>query len=149
MYSGMGYNPPYSTEGMGTYGDNGQWYFDFVSKTGSPPWVAVPQQYTFLTRSTTYNGPVGSGSTGSGSICGKVPGDVVQLYNVNGGNIWDHEGMIVTYNGGTCSTLSNYTVDAHTTDRKHYALSYWASFSMRFVHITGYYYNPHFAAPAK
>ncbi len=134
FYAGMGFSPP-STSGMGTYGDNAQWYFDFVSKTGSPPWVGVPQQYGFVIGNTNMKGPYGNGS--ANYLCYVQPGDVVQLQSGTG-NPWFHEGIFVAVNG-PCTSLSNYLVDAHTTDRYHYPLSNWASYNMRYLLIYGWF----------
>jgi len=139
IYAGMGKSPP-DTSGMGTYGQyNTEWYYDYNSKSGSLPWINVPAQYSFVLGNTgSKKGPYGVGS--SSYLCYVQGGDVVQLFNVLGGNMWDHEGIVVAVNG-PCTSLSNYLVDAHTEDRYHYPLSNWASFQMRYMLIYGWFGN--------
>lgn len=133
IYSGMGYASP-NTDGMGTYGDDSEWYFDFYSKTGSSPWVGVPQQYDFITGNTSQKGPYGQENT----LCATKVGDIIQLKS---GGSWFHEAIVVSSVYPYCGTLSQYQIDSHTTDHYHYPLSNWASFypsNMRSILILGW-----------
>jgi hypothetical protein len=136
IYQGMGYTvPPANTTGMGTYGDDTQWYFDFVSKTGSSPWVGVPQQYAFITGNTSKKGPYGQENT----LCATKVGDIIQLRD--GSGAWFHEAIVVNSTYPYCGSLSTYLIDAHTEKRYHYPLSNWASYypnNMRFILILGW-----------
>lgn len=134
IYAGMGYNPPYNQNGMSV--QSGGWYYDFYTKTGSPAWVGVPQQYGFITGNTGLKGPYG---TGSQTNCSVQWGDVVQIQYPNPGS-WTHEGIIV-HAGNPCTGLSSKWVDAHDTDRRNYPLSYWSTYVMRYILINGYYGN--------
>lgn len=114
-------------------------YFDFNTKSGTGPWVGVPQQYSFITGNTSKKGPYGQVN----SLCATQVGDIIQLYNasVPPDNIWDHEAIVVTSPYPYCGSLSTYLIDAHTTDRYHYPLSNWASYypnNMRSVLILGW-----------
>jgi hypothetical protein len=135
IYAGMGYNPPYTQGGMSV--SSGGWYYDFVTDTGSSPWVGVPQQYTFITGNSSYKGPYGYDA--NGALCPLNNGDIVQIkYNSTS---YTHEGIIVSSPFPVCQNLqlSMYQIDAHDNDRYHYPLSNWASYTMRFIKINGYY----------
>jgi len=136
MYAGEGKSPP-DTSGMTTAPGRSystDWYYVFNSPvgqqngSGSSPWIQVIPQYTFLTGNTNKIGPFGVLS----SFSSTSQADIVQI-NTDNTN-YNHEGIIV-YKGTSLSTTS---IDAHTANRYHYALSNWASFPMRFIHIQGW-----------
>jgi len=145
MYAGEGKTPP-DTSGMTTASGrsyNTDWYFVFNNPkgtqngSGSLPWIRVQEQYDFIRGNTAKIGPYGYRVNDAGTTyCDIGVGGIAQLYNVNGTNIWDHEGMVVQIND--CYTMSKVLVDAHTTNRYHYPLSNWASYNMRFIHISGW-----------
>lgn len=110
------------------------WYYVW-NNSGSAPWVNVPQQYTFITGNTSKIGPYGQ----SVGVCSTSVGDVVQLYDGTLGG-WFHEGIIAQI-VNPCGGLQFYYVDAHTTNRYHYALANWAQCPMRFIKINGWHGN--------
>ena len=133
MYSGEGFDPPTETGMQPAPRDyNTDWYYVW-NNSGSIPWVQVSAQYTFLTRTSNKIGPYGSSGSQS---CGSNLGDVVQLYDANQGG-WFHEG-IISYIPYPCGGLSNYYVDAHTTNYYHLSLSSWSIYTMRFMFISGW-----------
>ncbi|MDD5369933.1 MAG: amidase domain-containing protein [Anaerolineaceae bacterium] len=143
IYAGQSKSPP-DTDGMGSpssdpisweYGHN--WYYRFDSGSSSTPlnqsasyaWINVGGQNNFIQTGYT-TGPFGYET----NICTIRDGDVIQ-YKVNG--YWSHEGMLVQIIG-PCTSLSNFLIDAHTSDRYHYPLSYWSSFELNYLVIDGW-----------
>lgn len=130
---------PFGTYPPGDANWSQRWYYIFntsgpsLAYSASFAWINVQGQYNFITTNNWTKGPYGSVTT----LCGLRTGDIVQLQGVRLAGAWDHEGIIVGLLGA-CQ-LSNYWVDAHTTPRYHYLLSNWASYPMRFIHITGGY----------
>lgn len=140
IYAGEGKTPP-DTSGFTTSPTRSyttDWYYVFNNPaygnngSGSYPWIRVVEKYTFITTNTSKIGPYGFGTS---NLCDIGIGDVVQIKN--GGVTYDHEGIVVGKGTG-CGTLSNTLVDAHTTDRYHYPISYWAGYSLRYIRISGW-----------
>ena len=139
MYAGMGFSPP-NMSGMGTVGDNTQWYYNFNNNQYSSPWAGVPSQFSFLIRTgTSKKGPFG---TESYSNCAVQFSDVVQIIDPSapGSNTWNHEAILV-HAGNPCNYLSSKTIDAHDNDHKDYPLSNWASYTLHYILINGWYGN--------
>ena len=144
IYAGEGKSPP-DNSGMGTvYATD--WYYNFNNPmgnqngSGSLAWVKVQEKYDFITGNTNKVGPYGYlAMQGYSSYCDIGVGGVVQLYNVNGYGIWDHEGIVAQIND--CWSMSQVLIDAHTTNRKHYPLSSWSNYSWRGIHISGWRSN--------
>lgn len=133
LYAGEGKNPP-DTSGMTTAPNRDyttDWYYVW-NNSGSLPWIRVGRQFTFITGNTNKIGPNG---TSTASFCNTNVGDVVQLYNPVDG--WFHEG-IITMIVNPCGGLQFYYVNAHTINRYHYPLAYWAQYTMRFIKINGW-----------
>lgn len=146
MYAGEGKSPP-NTSGMTTSPSRSyytDWYYVFNNPagtqngSGSLPWVRVQEQYDFIRLNTNKIGPYGYVvSSGSGTVfCDLGQGGIVQLYNVAGQGTWDHEGIVVQI--GNCTQMAWVLVDAHTTNRYHYPLSYWSGYNQRYIHISGW-----------
>lgn len=140
LYAGGGVAPP-DTRGMTTASNrniNTDWYYVFNSPvgtqngSGSTPWIGVEAQKTFIATNTNKIGPYGYETA---DLCYVNKGDMVQIRVYH--SYYDHEGLIVGKGAG-CGTLSNTLVDAHMNDRYHYPLSYWSSYPMRFIVISGY-----------
>ncbi|MCU0285196.1 MAG: amidase domain-containing protein [Acidobacteria bacterium] len=105
------------------------WYFTGSPRDGSLPWINVNAQKTFFTTNT-QQGPYGSLVT---STCSLGVGDIVHLFN---GSTWYHAVII---DGITnCNDSSKIFFSGHTYARCHYPLSYYASITKRYIHITGY-----------
>lgn len=144
IYAGEGKSPP-DNSGMGTdYMTD--WYYVFNYPMGNPngsgslAWINVQAQYDFITGNTNKIGPYGYlAMQGFSSYCDIGVGGVVQLYNVNGWNIWDHEGIVAKIND--CWSMSQVLIDAHTTNRKQYPLSNWSNYTWRGIHISGWRSN--------
>ncbi|MGC1378417.1 MAG: amidase domain-containing protein [Anaerolineales bacterium] len=134
IYSGMGYNPAYVQDGMSV--STPGWYYTFSTHVGSLQWVNAVDQYNFITRNTLRKGPYGRDT--QGALCPLANGDVVQIKYYT--SDFGHEGVIVSSPFPSCNNLqlSMYQIDAHDNDRKHYPLSAWAGFPMRFIKINGY-----------
>ncbi|MFZ5921288.1 MAG: amidase domain-containing protein [Chloroflexota bacterium] len=133
LYAGEGKKPP-DKSGMTTSPTrkiNTDWYYVWKN-SGSKPWINVPAQYTFITKNINKIGPYGQGTT---SFCNTQIGDIVQLYSYSRG--WFHEG-IITLIVNPCGGLQFYYANAHTTNRQHYLLAYWAQYKMRFIKINGW-----------
>lgn len=109
-----------------------KWYYDFYTHSGSLPWLRVDELKTFITTNSG-RGPYGS----SVGICSLQIGDVIQMFNTDGSGKWSHSVMLAQIIG-PCSSLSYFLIDAHTTNRYHYPLSYYAAYQMRYIHITGW-----------
>ena len=132
IYAGEGKTPP-DASGMGNDYQT-DWYYVFNNPmgnqngSGSLAWIRVQEKFNFITGNTNKIGPYGYlAMQGYSTYCDIGIGGVVQLYDVNGNRIWDHEGIVVQIND--CWSMSQVLVDAHTTNRKHYPLSNWASFT--------------------
>lgn len=101
--------------------------------TFSNSWSVVSYMFSFLTTNTSH-GPYGIKTT----ICGILPGDVIQL---NNGVQWFHEVVLqenlhIDYN---CSNPVNYVIIGHDTDRFKYPLTYYtALYKLRYIHIMGW-----------
>ena len=136
LYAGQGKTPP-DTGGMATASNRSyqyDWYYIW-NNSGSLPWVRVQSQYNFIVNNTNKIGPAG---VRSNNLCSVRLGDIVQLYNVNGTAIWDHEAIFVESPYPYCQSSSYYKVNAHTTNRYHYPLSNWAAYQMRYILIRGW-----------
>ena len=136
IYAGIWQAPP-ARSGMST-GRNWylDWYYDFFPRDYSGAWGVVDYQHSFLNGNYWNLGPYGYDTV----VCSLLPGDIVQLKNANPDAAeWDHEGIVVWKSTtGSCSSLSSYKVNAHTIDRYQYPLSYWANYSMRYIHMVQY-----------
>ncbi len=115
-----------------------QWYYKFntsgddLSLSASYAWETVPGQYNFITTNNWTKGPTGSESESPYVL---TIGDVIQIKI---GSSFDHEGIVVGISGDP-TNWSNWWIDAHTTPRYHYPLSYWMVYQWRGIHITGGY----------
>jgi Putative amidase domain len=139
MYAGEGKTPP-DTSGMATASNrsyNYDWYYVW-SNSGSLPWIRVQDQYNFVTGANRGNTGVGPYGTGSTNLCSTQKGDIVQLYNADGTGSWDHEGILEAVPSQCSAGLSQFLIDAHTTNRAYYPLSYWSSYQMRYILISGW-----------
>jgi len=133
IYAGEGKNPP-DTSGMGTGGNYyTDWYYVFNNPpgtqngSGSYPWINVQGQMSFIRNNASQVGPYGVLTT----FTNVTAGDPVYISQ---DSTRDHEGIIITKG----SSLSTTTIDAHCTNRHHYALSNWATFTPEYVHIQGW-----------
>jgi len=137
IYAGEGKTPP-DTSGMTTAANRSytyDWYYVFNNPpntqngSGSQPWVNVQRQMDFI-RNNAQNesvGPYGYYAAFSSATAGDP------VYISQSGT-HDHEGIIISKG----SSLSTTTIDAHCTNRYHYALSYWATYTPEYVHIQGW-----------
>jgi hypothetical protein len=129
IYAGGGYaRPDLNRKGM-----NATWFYDAISKTGSPAWVGVVAQRDAFVDNTSMAGPYGYEPVDS--LCNVSAGDVVQI--IDHSSDYDHEGIIVARTQPGCA-LSSLFLNAHNNDRYHVPLSDWAAHPMRFITISGY-----------
>jgi hypothetical protein len=113
------------------------WYFSISNglRDGSVPWTRVSAFYDFFV-SNLGRGPVAQ----EANICNLAIGDVIQLYNVNNSGIWSHQVILTGIYGAPCSSMNNYVVNGHTTNRYRYPLgsTEYSSIQKRYLHIVGY-----------
>jgi hypothetical protein len=135
IYAGEGKTPP-DTSGMNTSGTyKYDWYYVWKN-SGSLPWIRVQDQYVRITLNSSGRiGPYGIGST---NRCLARIGDIVQLFNNDNTGTWDHEGIIVESPYPQSCDISLFKIDAHTINRKHYSLSFWSGFPMRYILVKGW-----------
>lgn len=126
IYAGEGKSPT-DTSGMGIGGNSNTDWFYVWNNSGSAPWVGTPQQYTFITGNTNQIGPYG----GLGTFYDTGLGDIAQIKQ---GSSYDHEGIITVLG----PDLTSEKVNAHTTNRWHYPLSNWSTFSLRYIIVQGW-----------
>lgn len=129
---------PFGTWPPGDSNWSQQWYYKFytsgsdLSYSASFAWENVVGQYNFITTNNWTKGPTGYESESPYVL---TSADVIQIKI---GSDFDHEGIVVGITGDP-TNWSNWWIDAHTTPRHHYPLSYWMVYQWRGIHITGGY----------